>query len=106
MSRDARDSEAGALFHRNFFGQRSDVIEGYDGKFRSRAERAIRLRSVTPHGAPQPLGGDARADLFDAARAIAVRDHARIGHADAERVPALLSVAGIDARSRDANANF
>src|ERR1700727_2823876 len=106
MSRDARNAETRTLLHRNLGGQWCNVIDWYDREFRRCAEGAIRLRSVTPHISAGPFGTDVRTDLVNSARAVAVRNHTRIRHPDSERVSTLLGVTRIDARGRDAYADF
>ena len=62
------------------------MIQRHNRELSSRAERTVRLRAVTPHRPADPVGRYAFADLIDPPCAVAMRNDARIWHADAERV--------------------
>ena len=106
MRRDAGYPETSALFRRHVLGQGSDMIQRNHSKLRGRAERAIGLCAVTPHSPADPFGRYALTDLIDPPGAVAVRNDARIWHAEAERVLTLLDIAGIYAGGRDPNADL
>src|SRR5580700_6057785 len=84
MGRDARYPQTSSLLQRHILRQRSNMIERDHGKLRGRPERPIRLRAVTPPRPADPVGRYAFADLIHLPRSIAVRNDARIWHADAE----------------------
>jgi hypothetical protein len=75
-------------------------------ELRGRTEGAIGLRSVTPHGTSYPLGRNAVADSIYTSGSIAVRDDARIRHAEAKSVLAFFDVPRIYSGCSDPNANF
>ena len=102
----AGNSQAGALFHRHTFRQRSHLLQRDNDIFGRGAEGTVGLRPETPYATSQPFLRDSLADDINSSRAIAVRNDTRIGHADAESVLALLYVAGIDARCCNTNSNF
>src|SRR5579863_613068 len=103
MSCDAGYAKASALVRRHALRQESDMIERHNRELCGRAERPIRLRAVTPHRPPDPVGRYAFADLIDSPCAIAVRNDARVWHANAVRILTLLDVARIYARCRNPN---
>ena len=84
MSRDARYPEASAFLRRHTLRQRRDMIERNNSKLRRRAERAIGLCAVAPYSPADPFRRYALTDLIDLPGAIAVRDNARIGHAQSK----------------------
>src|SRR5689334_14185272 len=104
MGRDAGYPQTSALIRRHILRQRSNMIERDHRKLRGRSEWSIRLGAVAPYSPPDPLGRYALADLIDSPSAIAVRNDARIWHANAERILTLLDIARIYARRRDPNA--
>jgi hypothetical protein len=69
-------------------------------------EGAVGLCPVTPHRTSQPLGRNAVSDLIDTPGPIAVRDDARIRHAEAKCVLALLDVTRVYSGCSDPNTNF
>ena len=103
---DAGNAETGALVHGDIFGERCDVVEGNAGELGGGAEGAIGLGGEAPDVAAEPFGGDAGAEEVNASGAVAVRDDARVRHAEVESVFAFFGVAGIDAGGGDADANF
>jgi len=60
------------------------MIQRDHGEFCCRAEWPIGLRAVTPYPPANPLKRYAVTDLFHAPRAMAMRNHARVWHAEAE----------------------
>ena len=95
--------EACALLRRHTRGQQNRLLHGNHRVFRGGAEKAVSLRRVTPHALPGPLVWYTFADGIHDARAVAVRDDTRVGHAGSERVLTLLHVARVYARSGNAN---
>ena len=90
MGRDSRNAEAGALLERRVLRQGHDERERHNGEFGRCPEWTIRLRTVAPHAAAQPVRWNPVAEEIHVSRAIAVRDHAWIRHAVAEEVLPLL----------------
>jgi hypothetical protein len=106
MHGDARDTQAGTLFHRHALGQQGHLSHRDGDIFSSGTERTVRLGSVTPNSKANPLGRNSLADGIDGPGAIAVRNDTRIGHADSKGVFAFLHIAGIDTGRCHPNANF
>src|SRR5580658_7735754 len=104
MGRNARYPKARALIRRHALRQKSDMIQRHNRELCGRPERPIRLRAITPHRPPHPFRRYAVAYLIHSPRAIAVRNDARIWHADTERVLTLFDIARVDAGGRDPNA--
>jgi hypothetical protein len=69
-------------------------------------KRAIRLGPETPDGPSNPFPRNAAADLINMPRSVAVRNHARIGHAIAKCIQAFLDIAWVDSGCGNANANL
>ncbi len=103
---DAGNAEACALLHRDGVGKRRYFFNGDDGEFGGGAEGAVGLRSEAPDAAAEPFGRDTGADLVDVTGSVAVRNDARVGHADGEGVLAFFDVAGINAGESDADAEL
>lgn len=59
-----------------------------------------------PNVLPEPFGRDAGPDFVDLARAIAMRNDARVRHTDAEGIAPFFDVAGVDAGSGLADSDF
>jgi hypothetical protein len=100
------DSEARALFEGHPLGQLGHLLLRDGNIFGGGAEGTVRLGAVTPYTASDPFLRDSFADSINGARAVAVRNDARIGHADSKRIFALLHIAGINTRHCDTNANL
>lgn len=106
MRGNAGNAEACALLHRNGIGKRRCFLNRDDGELCGGSERAIGLGAEAPDTATEPFRRSSGTNTVDDACAVAVRNDARVRHADAERVLALLHVSGIDARGGNANADL
>lgn len=106
MGRDARDSQASPLVPRGRRRESRDLLERYDRELGRRAERSVTLRAEAPHPLTQEPTRHALSHDVDSSRPVTVRDDSRVRHPDAEGVPALLGVAGVDARAPDRDADL
>src|SRR5271156_4139981 len=82
------------------------MIQRDHGELRRRTERAIGLRSVTPHAPTEPFRRYAVADLIHLPGAIAVRNDAWIWHAVPEGILTLLDVARVYPRGHHPDAHL
>lgn len=106
MSGDRRDAQTGPLLERDARGQRHRLFGWNHRELGRRPKGPIGLRAVAPDALPDPILRDALANRVDHARAIAVGDDPREGHAVAKGVLSFLDVAWIDARCPETNPNL
>ena len=98
MRGDSWNAEARALLEGNAIGKTDGLPRRHCRVLRRRAEGTVRLRAEAPHPFADARRVDARAHRVDLARAVALRNHARIRHGRAQPSLPLLDLARVHAR--------
>src|SRR4051812_14179804 len=81
MGRDPGDAQTGTELIADLIRERDGLIGGHDRELGGSAESPVRLGAIDPDALADATTLDTIADSVDDARAVAVRNHARVGHA-------------------------
>ncbi|QRP49379.1 hypothetical protein [Amycolatopsis sp. FDAARGOS 1241] len=100
---DPGDADDCALLEPDLRRQRHGVLRGHDDVLRGGAERPVGLREAHPDAFADAPGVGTRAGRVDRARAVPVRDHARVGHGRTPVAAAFADVTDAHSGHRDAH---